>query len=88
MSAERARRRRIAERLSTGSMVEVGPVDPTHPHARHCLRAYFSELDRRFDTGFDPAKSIPADDAGLRPPAGLLLVATLRGDPIGCGALK
>ena len=69
-------------------MVEVGPVDPTHPHARHCLRAYFSELDRRFDTGFDPAKSIPADDAGLRPPAGLLLVATLRGDPIGCGALK
>ena len=33
-------------------------------------------------------KSIPADDEELRLPAGLLLVATLRGDPIGCGALK
>lgn len=63
-------------------------MDPAHPHARYCLNAYFSELDRRFDTGFDPARSIPADDDELRQPAGLLLVATLRGEPIGCGALK
>ncbi len=26
--------------------------------------------------------------SSLRPPAGLLLVATLRAEPIGCGALK
>ena len=76
------------ERLLTAAMVEVAPIDPAHPHAQHCLRAYFSELDRRFDTGFDPVRSIPADEEELRPPAGLLLVATLRGDPIGCGALK
>src|SRR4029077_763512 len=69
-------------------MVEIAPVDPAHPNARYCLRAYFSELDRRFETGFDPTKSIPADDDELRPPLGLLLVATLGGDPIGCGALK
>jgi hypothetical protein len=31
-------------------MVEIAPIDPAHPHAQHCLRAYFSELDRRFDT--------------------------------------
>jgi DNA-binding MarR family transcriptional regulator/GNAT superfamily N-acetyltransferase len=76
------------ERLLSVSMVEVAPIEPAHPHAQHCLHEYFSELDRRFDTGFDPALSIPADKEELRPPAGLLLVATLRGDPVGCGALK
>ena len=72
----------------TAAMVEIAPIDPAHPHARHCLQEYFSELDRRFDTGFDPARSIPADEDELRPPAGLFLVATLGADPIGCGALK
>ena len=76
------------ERLLTASMVEVAPVDPAHAQAQFCLRAYFAELDRRFDTGFDPALSIPAVEAELRPPAGLFLVATLRAEPIGCGALK
>jgi ribosomal protein S18 acetylase RimI-like enzyme len=70
------------------AMVEIAPMDPAHPHAQHCLRAYFAELDRRFDSGFDPALSIPAEEAELRPPAGLLLVATLEANPIGCGALK
>jgi DNA-binding MarR family transcriptional regulator/GNAT superfamily N-acetyltransferase len=76
------------ERLLTAAMVEVSPIDPAHPHAQHCLDAYFSELDRRFEKGFDPARSIPAHEEELRPPAGLLLVAALRTDPIGCGALK
>ena len=76
------------ERLLTAAMVEVAPIDPAHPNAQHCLQAYFSELDSRFETGFDPALSIPADEEELRPPAGLFLVATLRADPIGCGALK
>jgi DNA-binding MarR family transcriptional regulator/GNAT superfamily N-acetyltransferase len=76
------------ERLFTASMVEVAPIDPAHPDARQCMRAYYSELDRRFEAGFDPAMSLVADDEELRLPRGLLLVATLRGDPIGCGALK
>jgi DNA-binding MarR family transcriptional regulator/GNAT superfamily N-acetyltransferase len=75
-------------RLLTAAMVEISSVDPSHPHARYCLREYFSELDRRFDTGFDPGLSIPALDEEMRPPAGLFLVATLHGDPIGSGALK
>src|ERR1700675_2285734 len=77
-----------AERLMTAAMVEISPIDPSHPHARYCLREYFSELDRRFDTGFDPANRMPALDDEMRPPAGLFLVATLGGDPIGSGALK
>jgi DNA-binding MarR family transcriptional regulator/N-acetylglutamate synthase-like GNAT family acetyltransferase len=76
------------ERLLTAAMVEVAPIDPAHPHARYCLHAYFSELDRRFDKGFDPALTVPADDRELRHPAGLFLVASLGADPIGCGALK
>lgn len=76
------------ERLLTAGMVTVETVDPTHPHARYCLQQYFRELNRRFEIGFDPAQSIPADADQLRPPHGLMLVATLRTDPIGCGALK
>jgi ribosomal protein S18 acetylase RimI-like enzyme len=52
------------------------------------VQSYFAELDRRFETGFDPALSIPADDEEMRPPAGLFLVASLHGKPIGSGALK
>jgi DNA-binding MarR family transcriptional regulator/GNAT superfamily N-acetyltransferase len=76
------------ERLLAASTVQVTVSDPRHPGARACLQAYFSELSQRFDGGFDPAQSISADDAELTPPAGLLLVATLHGEPVGCGALK
>jgi DNA-binding MarR family transcriptional regulator/GNAT superfamily N-acetyltransferase len=76
------------ELLLTATMVKIAPVDPAHPHARYCLREYFRELDRRFDVGFDPQNSIPADADNLRLPNGVLLVATLRAEPVGCGALK
>jgi DNA-binding MarR family transcriptional regulator len=76
------------ERLLTAAMVEIRPVDPAHPDARSCIRSYFAELDRRSDSGFDPAAGIPAEPRELRPPAGVLLVAYLRSEPIGCGAVK
>jgi DNA-binding MarR family transcriptional regulator/GNAT superfamily N-acetyltransferase len=76
------------ERLITAAMVTVAEVDPAHPDAQQCLRAYFAELDRRFETGFDPAQSISAANDELRPPAGLLVLAWLRQRPVGCGALK
>jgi aminoglycoside phosphotransferase (APT) family kinase protein/RimJ/RimL family protein N-acetyltransferase len=71
-----------------GDGVEIAVADPREAVARECLRAYFEELGRRFDDGFDPALSIPAEDAELTWPAGLLLVATVDGEPAGCGALK
>ena len=76
------------ERLLTSAMVEMRRVDPADPRARFCVREYFAELDRRFSKGFDPGASISADDDELRPPRGLMLVATLRDEPVGCGALK
>jgi GNAT superfamily N-acetyltransferase len=66
----------------------LDPVDPDHPDARSCLRAYFAELHERFDSGFDPARSLLPDAGELRPPRGLFLVARLHGEPVGCAGLK
>jgi DNA-binding MarR family transcriptional regulator/GNAT superfamily N-acetyltransferase len=76
------------QRLLLASMVDMAIEDPTTPDARWCVEQYFSELNTRFETGFDPSKSIPADAHELVPPRGALLIARLRGGPIGCGALK
>jgi DNA-binding MarR family transcriptional regulator/GNAT superfamily N-acetyltransferase len=76
------------ERLLLASQVRIEIADPRGPDARYCLRAYFEELGRRFDTGFDPAESLPASDEEMTLPNGLLLVASTQGAPMGCGALK
>ena len=74
------------ERLLIASTVEVRECDPRDADARFCLQTYYSELAVRFRGGYDPALS-PVADAEMTPPAGLLLVASLHGEPVGCGAL-
>ena len=76
------------ERLLTAVLIDVVPADPAHAAAQHCVHEYFAELDRRFPGGFDPSRSRSPDLDDFRPPAGLFLVATLRAQPVGCGALK
>ncbi len=76
------------EGLLNASLVEIGPCDPASRDARACLAQYFAELDARFENGFDPAKTTTADAAELKPPAGVMLLARLRGRAVGCGALK
>ena len=76
------------ERLLTASLVTVEVADPASDDAVWCAGQYFAELNRRFDAGFDPSLSISADAHELTRPSGLLLVARLRHEPIGCGALK
>ncbi|MFE3770720.1 GNAT family N-acetyltransferase [Streptomyces sp. NPDC057579] len=76
------------ERLLTAATVTLDTVDPDHPDAQHCLRSYFTELQERFETGFDPARSLLPDAGELRPPHGLFLVARLHGEPVGCAGLK
>jgi DNA-binding MarR family transcriptional regulator/GNAT superfamily N-acetyltransferase len=76
------------ERLLTGALVRIAPRDPEDPAALHCLGEYAAELDRRFATGWDPDESIPVHARELRPPAGLLLVAMLGDEPVGCGGLR
>jgi DNA-binding MarR family transcriptional regulator/ribosomal protein S18 acetylase RimI-like enzyme len=79
---------RDVERLLDAAAVEIAPADPEYPDARRCLQAYFVELDRRSDTGFDPAAGISAEPHELRRPAGLLLLARLHGEAVGCGVVK
>jgi DNA-binding MarR family transcriptional regulator/predicted GNAT family N-acyltransferase len=76
------------ERLLTAGLVMFTVADPASPEARACMAAYFAELGERFDGGFDPGASLPATDADLLEPSGLLLLARLHGEPVGCGALK
>ncbi|HEU5199376.1 MAG TPA: MarR family winged helix-turn-helix transcriptional regulator [Ktedonobacterales bacterium] len=76
------------ERLLIASMVQITVADPTSQDARWCIEHYFTELSERFDAGFDPTLGISAHPHELTPPAGLLLVARLREEPVGCGGLK
>jgi len=91
--SERQRTRLVAamadvERLLTASMVTVEVEDASSLEARWCIEQYFAELNARFDAGFDPSRSISASTQELTPPAGLLILARLRGEAVGCGALK
>jgi GNAT superfamily N-acetyltransferase len=68
--------------------VRIQVEDPTTPDAKWCFEQYFAELNERFETGFNPALSIPADAQELTRPAGILLIARIGDRPVGCGALK
>ena len=69
------------ERLFTAGLVEITVEDPASPHARYCLGEYYKELAERFPGGFDVTTSIPTDDFTF-------IVARLRGEPVGCGAIR
>lgn len=76
------------ERLLTAAGIVIAPTDPEHPDAQHCLAEYVAELNRRSERGFDPSVGATALPHELRPPAGHFFVAYLRGEPVGCGAVK
>jgi DNA-binding MarR family transcriptional regulator/GNAT superfamily N-acetyltransferase len=78
----------VVERLLTAGLVRVGIEDPRSEAARFCMGSYAAELDATFAGGFDTARSRAVDAAELTPPAGLLLVARLRAEPVACGALR
>jgi GNAT superfamily N-acetyltransferase len=69
-------------------MIEIRRESPDHPDARWCLDQYFSELERRFENGFQRAKDPPAPDAMFLPPGGIFLLARIDGRIAGCGAMK
>ena len=75
-------------RLLRAGEVAIRVEDPASGPAQHCLIRYFEELARRFDAGFDPARSNSASQAEMTPPSGLFVVAWLDGVPVGCAALK
>jgi DNA-binding MarR family transcriptional regulator/GNAT superfamily N-acetyltransferase len=76
------------ERLLRASSIwiELEPAGSTD--ASWCLGEYYAELQRRFDSGFDPSAGNNFDPAEITPPMGWFLIARLDGEPVGCGALK
>jgi DNA-binding MarR family transcriptional regulator/GNAT superfamily N-acetyltransferase len=76
------------ERLLRASEITIAAVDPAGADARWCLEQYFAELAVRFDGGFDPGLSTAPDPQVFAPPAGALLVAYSREQPVGCGGLR
>jgi len=76
------------ERLMRASLVEIAVEDPGSADARWCVEQYFEELNRRFESGFEAGHTLALDLRELVPPSGLLLIARLRGRPVGCGALR
>jgi DNA-binding MarR family transcriptional regulator/GNAT superfamily N-acetyltransferase len=79
---------RTVRRLLTMAEIEIKRVDPAGADAQCCVNAYFAELNRRSHTPYDPTKGVPAEPHEMTPPAGLFLVAYLRGEAIGCGGVK
>ncbi len=75
-------------RLLTVAGARIERMDPASPAARECVAHYFAELGERFEEGFDPGRSLAAEDAELRPPNGAFLVAMADGAPLACGAIK
>lgn len=75
------------ERLLRASLIEIEIADPASEDVRACVDRYFAELAERFEGGFDPAQALQITPAELKPPNGLVLVARLRGRPVGCGSL-
>ena len=69
-------------RLLAVSMVSIEAADATSADARWCLGHYFRELAERFEEGFEPGRTLPAD----RPD--VFLIARIDDQPAGCGALK
>jgi DNA-binding MarR family transcriptional regulator/GNAT superfamily N-acetyltransferase len=75
------------ERLLTAGLVDVAPADPAEPAAQACLAAYFAEIDERFEHGWDQSVGIFLEPADMAPPRGLILLARLDGEAVGCGVL-
>lgn len=89
---ERQRARLVAamtevEQLLRASMIALAVEDPAAPDAQLCLTRYCEELNLRFESGFDSEAALAAALHDLAAPAGLFVVARLRGAPVGCGGL-
>ncbi len=75
------------DRLLRLGQVTITPEGPYSAEADSCLRAYFAEIDQRFETGYDLDAAEPFAVDDMVEPEGMLLLARIAERPVGCGAL-
>lgn len=75
------------DRLLRLGQVTIAPEDPYSAEADACLRAYFAEIDERFESGYDLDAAEPFAVDDMVEPEGMLLLARIAERPVGCGAL-
>jgi len=87
-------RNRLNEALATADLlvraasVTIDSVDPSDALAREAMERYVAEMDERFEDGFDPGPIDAEDEASLRPPDGLFVVAVSDGEPVAGGGVR
>lgn len=73
--------------LRTAMLIQIDEFDPAGPQAQLCLGGYLAELDQRFANQPRPAVAGTAPPGPGHDPQGVMLMATLLGEPVGCGDL-
>lgn len=92
-SLDASRRERLVaamgevERLLRAAALTIELEPAASDEAQWCLGEYFGELQRRFETGFDPNAGKRFEAADMTPPKGWFVLARIDGRPVGCGAL-
>jgi len=76
------------ERLLTAATLTISEESADDADVRHCVEAYYRELDQRFDGGFDPTGGGYAGTASAYDEQIVYLVARMDGRTMGCGMLK
>lgn len=66
----------------------ISRTDPAEPLAREAMSRYFAEMDERFEDGFDPGPIDADDEATLRLPQGVFVVAVSAGEPVAAGGVR
>lgn len=89
---ERQRNRLVAamadvERLLAAASITIVEEPDDSEDAKRCVAAYYAELDRRFEGGFDPNNG-GYGNTGKAQERGLFLIARLHGRAVGCGAMR
>ena len=87
-AAELVRAMTSVERLLVRARTTIAPADPDDADVGRAFARYREELDRRFEAGFDPSRSIRVDPDELRPPRGVVLLMRVGSEPAGCGLLR
>lgn len=76
---------RVVDRLISAAVIDLVATRADSPEAVACLSRYVSELETRFETGFDAARSRPSGPSAVEPM--VFLIARLEGRDVGCAAL-